>query len=309
MSGFLSIVIAAASTLTPGVAGVWDLEADGTTIFRFEIVDTSGEAVATWDRPQHFQTDGETFSNIMGPAVRRQTNSIRLINGDVELSFDDPAPHSRPDVFRVHVVDAAHVRVAYEGFEPFDFVRANPMSKKVGPWDGGRSYTLTITRSTSAEMTAIFDADQADRRATDIDWSRVGSADDRRRARTQELLDTGVLQSGEDFYHAAFIFQHGQAPDDFLKAHLLAMIAVARGQPGAVWIASATLDRYLQNIGKPQVLGTQFKLPKGAPVTQEPYDRALVSDAMRRALHVPILSEQEKQRLQIEERSSSSKKP
>jgi hypothetical protein len=35
-----------------------------------------------------------------------------------------------------------------------------------------------------------------------------------------------VPQIGEDFYHAAFVFQHGQRPDDFLKAHLLARVAI-----------------------------------------------------------------------------------
>jgi hypothetical protein len=74
------------------------------------------------------------------------------------------------------------------------------------------------------------------------------------------------------------------------------MVAMARGNADAIWIASATLDRYLQAIGKPQVYGTQFLGKPGGKSTQEPYDRALVSDALRRQLGVPSLAEQEKQR-------------
>ena len=77
------------------------------------------------------------------------------------------------------------------------------------------------------------------------------------------------------------------------------MIAAARGKPGAVWIASATLDRYLQAIGKPQVLGTQYKTPEESPATQEPYDRTLISDAMRKALQIPSKAEQELRRQQF----------
>ena len=39
-------------------------------------------------------------------------------------------------------------------------------------------------------------------------------------------------------------------------AHTLAMVAVARGDADARWIGAATLDRYLQAIGRPQVYRT-----------------------------------------------------
>lgn len=160
-----------------------------------------------------------------------------------------------------------------------------------------------MDRPTNAEMTRIFEADQGARENPGkIDWSKVRPEDDARRARTGELLDAGRLSSGEDFLHAAFIFQHGDKPADYLKAHLLAMIAIARGQPSATWIASATLDRYLQAIGQPQILGTQFRSTDGAPATQDPFDRALASDSLRVALGVPTLAEQDEQRTQMDAR-------
>jgi hypothetical protein len=291
--------------------GTWDLKASDQAIFRFEINESQDGMTATWERPDDFEMDGESFSQINGTTVRRSARSVKPVDGDIELNFDDPAPGATPDIFRLHCVGSDHLNVAYQGtgFEPFDFVRVQVMQPTLGPWDKERSYVRTIVRPTNVEMTAIFEADQADRQGANIDWSVVGPADRKRQNRTQELLDAGALQSGDDFYHAAFVFQHGQTADDYLKAHLLAMIAMARGKPGAVWIASATLDKYLQNIGKPQVLGTQFMTPKDGPVTQEPYNRSLVSDSMRKALRVPSLSEQEDERQEYTAKALQSKKP
>jgi hypothetical protein len=72
------------------------------------------------------------------------------------------------------------------------------------------------------------------------------------------LLKQDALQSGADFHDAAFIFQHGDSPDDYLLAHMLAMAAVTKGDGRGRWIAVAMLDRYLQSIGQPQVFGTQY---------------------------------------------------
>ena len=311
MSMILSVLLNA-SALAAGMAGVWDLKADDETMYRLEINDTPSGTTATWERPEHLDLVGESFSDVSGPAIRRNARSVRTVaGGDVEISFDDPSPDSRPDIFVLHRIDTDHVDVTYQSmqFEPLQFVKETD-KVPLGPWDASRTYNLRpIVRPTNPEMTSIFDADQADRQTANIDWSVVGPADDKRRTRTGELLRSGALQSGDDFYHAAFVFQHGSSPDDFLMAHLLAMIAVARGKSDAIWIASATLDRYLQTIGKPQVLGTQFELPKNAPVTQEPYDRTLISDAMRKALHVPSLPEQEVQRRQYEESEATAKKP
>jgi hypothetical protein len=191
--------------------------------------------------------------------------------------------------------------------EPFALVREAD-GARIGPWDSQRTYVRQIDRPTNAEMTAIYDADQKARQNPQhIDWAVVGAADEQRRIRTQALIDAGALQSGDDFLHAAFVFQHGGKPDDYLKAHLLAMVAVARGKPAATWIASATLDRYLRSIGQPQVLGTQFKVSQDGKATQDPYARTLLSDPLRQALRVPTLAEQEEQRRQYERDAAPAK--
>jgi len=150
------------------------------------------------------------------------------------------------------------------------------------------------------EMTAIYEADQADRKSDTIDWAVVEPRDTARRTRTKALLDSGALRTADDFWHAAFVFQHGHSPDDFLLAHTLAVLSAARGRSDATWIAAATLDRYLRNIGQKQIYGTQYVIPPDGNSTQEPYDRTLVSDALRQALGVPTRAEQEKRRAGFE---------
>lgn len=168
-------------------------------------------------------------------------------------------------------------------------------SQDAGPWPS------------NPEMTAIFKADQDARKdLAGIDWATVMADDAKRRQGTRALLDAGALRSGEDFRHAAFVFQHGDTADDYLLAHTLALVAVARGRPDATWIAAATLDRYLQHIGRKQVYGTQFGTKPGEATTQEPYDRALIPDSLRTALRVPTKQAQEQRRAEIEARSRSS---
>ena len=111
-----------------------------------------------------------------------------------------------------------------------------------------------------------------------------------------QLLNAGSLHTGEDFTLAAFLFQHGETPDDYLLAHTLAMVALGKGYGGALWIATATLDRYLQSMHQPQIYGTQFLTSPSKPATQEPFHRNLISDELRRQLGVPSLAAQEEQR-------------
>jgi hypothetical protein len=123
-----------------------------------------------------------------------------------------------------------------------------------------------VSPSTS-EIQQLLLGDQADRGAGPpsvagkkriVSPEQLAANDRARRKRVRELLDQGVLQSGADFSAAAVIYQHGEKPDDYLLAHVLAMIALAKGDQPGRGIAAATLDRYLQSVGQPQVFGTQY---------------------------------------------------
>jgi hypothetical protein len=132
---------------------------------------------------------------------------------------------------------------------------------------------------------------------------------DGRRAEIRQLLADGKITSGEDFSDAALIFQHGQTPDDFLLAHVLAVEGLIRGGSADKWITAATLDRYLLAMNRPQVFGTQYPGDKAAgnapkPLvdpkvmniqrTQQPYDANLIPDFVRRDFCVPDVSQQKK---------------
>lgn len=152
----------------------------------------------------------------------------------------------------------------------------------------------------NAEMKAMFDADQGERLAAKADWKLITANDEKRRARTREFLAQNALHTADDYWEAAFVFQHGDTADSYLLAHILAMVAVAKGKQDAIWISAATLDRYLMKIGQKQVLGTQYVRPdlKG-PWTQEPYDRAFASDALRQELGVGTEAQQAEHEKQL----------
>jgi hypothetical protein len=117
------------------------------------------------------------------------------------------------------------------------------------------------TPGLNAELLAIFEADQNDRKSGAEMDSGVTERDAARRSRVAEIIAVGALQSADDYLHAAFIFQHGDQIDDYWKAHELALKAVELGcseEKKARWMAAASYDRWLIAKGKPQKFGTQF---------------------------------------------------
>lgn len=255
-------------------------------------------------RPQHFSTSGMSFSGIEGPASHYPIVASTQNENCLNFTVQNPRDVSDKDKFQLCVMSEGHgtLKIDMPGFEGW------PVTKEKGPivlatdWNSARDYSLDETDVSNLEMKSIFGEDQRVRQSGlgEIDWKTVEKTDAARRDTTRKLLSGGKLHTGEDFERAAFVFQHGDSPDDYLLAHTLAIVAVARGQSAAVWIAAATLDRYLQSIHQQQIYGTQFDTPSDGPVMQEPYNRDLISDSLRRLLHVPSQAEQEQQRKQYE---------
>jgi hypothetical protein len=124
-----------------------------------------------------------------------------------------------------------------------------------------------------------------------------------RQATLRTVLSAGHVTSGDDFLEAAFLFQHGDTPDNCLFAHVLAMEAMARGKLSARWMAASSLDRYLQFAKQAQIFGTQYIMDRTQPVhvagapfpfgrTMEPYNDSLLSDTLRADFCVPTLAQQ-----------------
>ncbi len=306
----LLLTTPAAAQGTSTFEGRWALLADGRVLAILELQPDNGANGGwrgAWLRPDRMSiTSGHEVFSISGPVVRRPLLSARRHAEGLELSIAARAGED-PSRFLFKVVDADHAELGWvdpRAIRPMPLIRSTPQAQVEPQWSPRAHHVISTPYPSNAEMKALFDADQADRQSgQNINWAVVGRRDEERRARTLELMNAGRLRSGDDFWHAAFIFQHGGQADFYLLAHTLAVIAAARGRSDATWIAAATLDRYLQSIDQKQIYGTQFSTPPGRPTTQTPYNRTLISDALREALGVPAREAQETQRAEFERRA------
>lgn len=299
----IALLVAIPAWAAPGdVAGNWAVRSNGRVVMIVSVTKVKGGWRGHWLRPLHFSTDTDwqSLTAVAGPIVDRILVSAEAKDDGLNLTFAGATPTDRDTmILRRRDADVAWITWPGSNGRPLVLDRVKAGEVPIRP-DPRATYAIDQHWRTNAEMTAIFDADQGDRQAPNIDWRVVGPRDKARLVRTRALLDSGALESGDDFYHAAFVFQHGGEPNDYLLAHSLAIVAVARGRADATWIAAATLDRYLQQIGRKQVFGTQFGFSGTIPLDQDPFDRTLLSDAMRAAMGVPPLAAQEERRRQLE---------
>ncbi len=139
----------------------------------------------------------------------------------------------------------------------------------------------------SAEVARLFAEDQADRLDTSINWEEVGPRDAARLARVKQLYHGEVLQSGLDYFHAAMVLQHSGSADDHLLAHEFCIVAISQGVEQAKWLAAASEDRFLQNIGRLQRFGTQYRKDSADSPWSPGEISPEVEDSLCRALNVP----------------------
>jgi hypothetical protein len=165
------------------------------------------------------------------------------------------------------------------------------------------------SKTATTRIHQIFVEDQSENPSniTEAEHNRNGDA---RRLEIRNMLAKGEVKTARDFHDASFIFQHGEVADDYLLAHILAIEAVVRGDDSSKWVAAATLDRYLQITGKPQVFGTQYPDDPTAPSkaekqdpnskisqvtrTQNPINNQFLPDAVRLDFCVPDVEQQKK---------------
>jgi hypothetical protein len=255
-------------------------------------------------RPQHFGTnDGHSFYGIDSKTVQEPIAHSERKDSQITITVQNPMDPSDQDTYQISLADSSHLKLKMgdSPYEPAILTKAQTPSTPATDWDVSKTYPNDDSADSSPEMQRIFEEDQKVRQpGVKIDWTAVSKSDAERREATRRLLSDGKLNTGEDFERAAFVFQHGSTPNDYLLAHTLAMIAVKKGRGNALWIASATLDRYLQAIHQQQIYGTQFFTRPNEPTTQEPYDRTLISDPLRRQLGVPSQPSQDERRKQYD---------
>lgn len=145
----------------------------------------------------------------------------------------------------------------------------------------------------SSELQDLFRADQGERtNHPDYgtpEYQLLRERDAERRKRLEGIVESGGLKEPEDYYHAAWILNHGESVEEIWQAHILAKTASKLGLGRARWLAAAAYDRWLMYQGKPQKYGTQI-VPDGK--RQRVWDvEPATSDAERAEWDVPSLGE------------------
>jgi hypothetical protein len=112
---------------------------------------------------------------------------------------------------------------------------------------------------------------------------------ERRTRALQIVAATGSL-TAEDYYHAAWIMNHGDTADDARHAHTLALRSSELGYRPGRWLAAASYDRWQMYQGKPQKYGTNY-VSDGQRDRLWDVDPA-TTDEERAAWDVPLLAEQ-----------------
>lgn len=143
------------------------------------------------------------------------------------------------------------------------------------------------------ELKEIHKADQADRQSLDIDWSLVSERDRQRRERVNELLDSNLVITSNDYANAAMVYQHGGDTVASGMAVRLMRKAVALDGNRSKWLLAAAIDRDLMRRDQPQVYGTQYRrMGADEPWVLYNLDTTKVSDEERVEYGVETLAEQ-----------------
>lgn len=280
-------------------AGTWVMTADGRPLMVLTLETESERFTGTLAHPRAITSDGRSFSRLSQDTETETLTAGPPVNGALRLvavKASDPKDTTAFD-FTVDASGEGRLKPTGAPIEPWTLVRraGSDQPQVWNGWDPTRSYLIDEPYvEPNAAMADIYKADQAVRQSMvsfTANAKEIEKDDEARREQVRALLEKGELRAGEDFRLAALVFQHGREPRDYLFAHTLALVALAKGDRSASWIASASLDRYLWSIGRPQIFGTGFG-PDGKD--QGSFDRELVSDAIRRELNVPALAEQRK---------------
>jgi len=281
-------------------AGTWVVRFGDRNLFVLTLTPEGDGVRGSFERPTKFHSTGAILTGLSGGTRQDKVVRSHFADGVLHLTTQNANNAKDGDSYCM-VVNGNQAELTFDDLraevilEPYQLVRAPAGTKVAADWEPNRTYSSDDSDIPSAEMKKIFDEDQRVRQAEHIDWDVVNRTDADRRQETRRLLAAGTLHTGKDYEAASFVFQHGDSAQDYLLAHTLAMVAVSKGDSTAIWIAAATLDRYLQESGQKQIFGTQYLSDPKGNWTQEPYDRGLVSDALRHQLGVPTQATQAQQ--------------
>lgn len=147
--------------------------------------------------------------------------------------------------------------------------------------------------SSNADLRDHFSADRSENRnvvAGTDEYVALRQRDAIRRMHVSVIISSLTDATAEDLYHAAWVLNHGDLPEEARRAHALASRAAALGLEKARWLAAASFDRACMYDGKLQKYGTQI-VPDGIRYRVWDTDPG-TTDAERAEFCVPPISDQ-----------------
>ncbi len=144
------------------------------------------------------------------------------------------------------------------------------------------------------ELLSLYQSDRTEHanqaKLNTPEYKAMRARDRQRRQRVMEIVSQEELSSAEDFYHAAWIMNHGDTPEDAENAYRLALRSSELGYRPARWLTAASYDRWQMYQGKPQKYGTNY-IYDGRQDRLWDIDPS-TTDEERQAWDVPPLTEQ-----------------
>jgi tetratricopeptide (TPR) repeat protein len=150
-----------------------------------------------------------------------------------------------------------------------------------------------FSQTDNLELQKMYDEDQRARSVSNINWKTLSKQDSLREVRVYELIKTGQLVTGKDYYNSAMIFQHGR--DTLASKMAVEQMRKAIELDSSInnWLLAAAIDRHLMRQGKPQIYGTQYVKNYGDTKWRRyTIDTTQVTDEERKYYHVETLAEQ-----------------
>jgi len=140
--------------------------------------------------------------------------------------------------------DAEHLKIDTDLDSLRDDLRFAEFVKKV------EANADSYDEENNSELRLLVEADQAARHnIPDMKespeeerkafWEKVSADDTERRTHVAEIVAAGGAKTGDDYFAAALVYQHGDELDDFAKAREYAAKAVALGNERGRWLAAS----------------------------------------------------------------------
>jgi tetratricopeptide (TPR) repeat protein len=144
----------------------------------------------------------------------------------------------------------------------------------------------------NAELKKMYQEDQSSRSGMNIDWVQLTKNDSIRETRVYELIKSGQVVTGKDYYNSAMIFQHGKDSIAYGMAVKHMRKAIELDTTINRWLLAAAIDRELMSRGKPQIYGTQYRRMGQSKWFRYDIDTTQVTDEERKYYHVESLAQQ-----------------